>query len=133
MKGNIIRKFFVAIVIMAPLFSFSDCKKQAKCGCDGDQLFTLTDAQATVSWDSGASIQFSTIDNPYAYYNFCNPGEMFPKMQDFKSGDLLLVSGQAFWECNYLYQSSQGSQYQSYIKVYMIYVTNVRVSAFGKK
>jgi hypothetical protein len=133
MKGNIIRKFFVAIVIIAPLFSFSDCKKQAKCGCDGDQLFTLTDAQASVYWDNGASITFSTVDNPYATYNFCNPGEMFPKMQDFKSGDVLLVSGHAYWECNYLYQSSQGGQYSSYYKVYMVYVTNVRVSPFGKK
>jgi hypothetical protein len=134
MRGNIIRKFFVAVVIIAPLFSFSDCKKQAKCGCDGDQLFTLTDAQATVYFnETGTSITFSTIDNPYSTYNFCNPGEMFPKMQDFKSGDILLVSGHAYWECNYLYQSSNGGQYQSYYKVYMIYVTSVRVDQFGKK
>ena len=114
MRGNIIRKLLVAVVIMAPLFSFSDCKKQAKCGCDGDILFTMTDAQATVYFnETGTNITFSTVDNPYATYNFCNPGEMFPRMKDFKPGDVLLVSGQAYWECNFLYQSSNSS-YQSY-------------------
>jgi hypothetical protein len=133
MRGNIIRKLLVAVVIMAPLFSFSDCKKQAKCGCDGDILFTMTDAQATVYFnETGTNITFSTVDNPYSNYNFCNPGEMFPRMKDFKSGDILLVSGQAYWECNFLYQSSNSS-YQSYYKVYMIYVTDVRVDMFGKK
>ena len=133
MRGNIIRKLLVAVVIMAPLFSFSDCKKQAKCGCDGDILFTMTDAQATVYFnETGTNITFSTVDNPYSTYNFCNPGEMFPRMKDFKPGDVLLVSGQAYWECNFLYQSSNSS-YQSYYKVYMIYVTDVRVDMFGKK
>ena len=99
MRGNIIRKLLVAVVIMAPLFSFSDCKKQAKCGCDGDILFTMTDAQATVYFnETGTNITFSTVDNPYSTYNFCNPGEMFPRMKDFKPGDVLLVSGQAYWE-----------------------------------
>jgi len=133
MSGNIIRKFFVAVIIAAPIFSFSDCKKQAKCGCDGDILFTMTDAQATVYFnETGSNITFSTVDNPYSTYNFCNPGEMFPRMKDFKSGDVLLVSGNAYWECNYLYQSSNSS-YQTYYKVYMIYVTDVRVDMFGKK
>jgi hypothetical protein len=134
MKGNIIRKLFVAVVIIAPLFSFSDCKKQAKCGCNGDALGTYTDIQATVYFnETGTNIYFMPVGDPYSTFNFCNPSEMFKKMTEFKSGDILLVSGSYYWECNYLYQTSQGGQYQSYYKVYMINVTNVRVSAFGKK
>ena len=133
MKGRILRKVLVALIMIVPLFSYPGCKKQAKCGCDGDVLFTLTDAQATVYFnESGTNIYFQTVDNPYSTYYFCNPGEMFPKFTDFKSGDVVLISGDAFWECNYVYQSSNYS-YQTYYKVYMIEVTDVRVDLFGKK
>jgi hypothetical protein len=57
---------------------------------------------------------------------------MFPKLADYKSGDVLQVSGQVFWECNYLYQSSNSS-YSSYYKVYDIKVTDVTVDLYGKK
>jgi hypothetical protein len=133
MKGRFIRKLLVVVMIIAPLFSFSDCKKQAKCGCDGDILGSYTDIQATVYFnETGTNIYFMPVTNPYSTYNFCNPGEMFPRMKDFKSGDVLLVSGSYYWECNYLYQSSNSSYMSSY-RVYMMQVTDVRVDMFGKK
>ncbi|MEI6047648.1 MAG: hypothetical protein WCS03_02030 [Bacteroidota bacterium] len=133
MRGHIIRKFLVVLIIIAPVFSYSGCKKQAKCGCDGDTLYTLTNAQATVYYnETKTSITFTTLTDPYSTYNFCNPGEMAPKFDDYKSGDVLLVSGHVFWECNYLYQSSNYS-YQTYYKVYMIQVTDVTVDLYGKK
>jgi hypothetical protein len=133
MNINIIRKIFVVAIIVAPVFSYSGCKKQARCGCDGDVLYTLTNEQATVYYnEAGTSITFTPVNNPYATYNFCNPSEMFPKFKDYKSGDVLLVSGSAYWECNYLYQSSNYS-YQTYYKVYMIQVTDVTVDLYGKK
>lgn len=133
MRGQIIRKILVAFIILVPVVSYTGCKKQAKCGCDGDVLFTLDKVQATVYYnETGTSITFSTLSDPYSTYNFCNPGEMFPKLKDYKSGDVLLVSGHAYWECNYLYQSSNYS-YQSYYKVYMIQVTDVSVDLYGKK
>jgi hypothetical protein len=133
MRGQIIRKILVVFIILAPAFSYSGCKKQAKCGCDGDVLFTLDLAQATVFFnETGSNITFTLLSDPYSTYNFCNPGEMFPKLKDYKSGDVLLVSGSAFWECNYLYQSSNYS-YQTYYKVYMIQVTDVTVDLYGKK
>jgi hypothetical protein len=133
MRGQIIRKILVVLIILAPVLSYSGCKKQAKCGCGKDVLFTLTNTQATVYYnDTGTSITFTPLDNPYATYNFCNPGEMFPKFKDYKSGDVLLVSGNVFWECNYLYQTSNYS-YQTYYKVYMIQVTDVTVDLYGKK
>jgi hypothetical protein len=133
MRGQIIRKILVVFIILAPAFSYSGCKKQAKCGCDGDVLFTLDLAQATVFFnETGSNITFTLLSDPYSTYNFCNPGEMFPKLKDYKSGDVLLVSGSAFWECNYLYQSSNYS-YQTYYKVYMIQVTDLTVDLYGKK
>ena len=133
MRGHIIRKVLVVLIILAPVLSYSDCKKQAKCGCDGDVLFTLTNTQATVIYNAtGTNIYFTTLTDPYSTYNFCNPGEMFPKFTDYKSGDVLLVSGRVFWECNFLYQSSNSS-YSTYYKVYMIQVTDVTVNLYGKK
>lgn len=134
MRGNIIRKLLVVMIILAPVVTYTGCKKQAKCGCDGDQLFTLTEAEAYVDFnETGTSITFTTVDNPYSYYNFCNPSEMFPKLADSKPGDILLVTGAAYWECNYLYQSSNSSYQQSYYKVYMVKVTNVESNLYGKK
>jgi hypothetical protein len=133
MRGKIVRKILVAMIIFAPVFSYTGCKKQAKCGCDGDTLFTLTKELATVYYNStGTTITFTRLTDPYSQFNFCNPGEMFPKFTDYKSGDVLEVSGDVFWECNYLYQSSNYS-YGSYYKVYMIKVTDVTIDIYGKK
>jgi hypothetical protein len=133
MRGHIIRKILVLLIIVAPVFSYSGCKKQVKCGCGKDIIDTLTKVPATVYYnETGTNITFTTLYNPYATYNFCNPGEMFPKFADYKSGDVLQVSGYVYWECNYLYQTSNYS-YQPYYKVYMIQVTDVTVDLYGKK
>jgi len=134
MRGQLIRKLLVIMIIFAPVVSYTGCKKQAKCGCDGDLLFTLTKSQAYVYFnETGSTITFTPVDNPYSTYNFCNPGEMFPKLAESKPGDILLVSGDAFWECNYLYQQSNSSYQTSYYKVYMMHVTNVESDLYGKK
>jgi hypothetical protein len=93
----------------------------------------LYHTRAAVYWnETGTSITFTTTDDPYSTYNFCNPGEMFPRLADFKTGDVLLISGHAYWECNYLYQQSN-YQYQTYYKVYMMQVTDVYSDLYGKK
>jgi hypothetical protein len=129
--NKILRKLLVVMVIVLPVFAGTDCKKQAKCGCDGDMLFTLTREQARVYWTTGSSITLTPLNNPYSSYLFCNPGEMFSKLSDSKSGDILLVSGHAFWECNFLYQSSNYS-YGSMYKVYQLQVTDVETDLYGK-
>lgn len=133
MTGKILRKVFVLMVMIAPMFTVTDCRKQDKCGCDGDVLFTLDAAQAYVIYsENGASAQFNLIDDPYSTFYFCNPEAMFPKLADAKSGDILLVSGQAFWNCTFLYQSSNYSYYSSYSKYYDVQVTDVIVDLYGK-
>lgn len=133
MRGNILRKILVILIFVTPLVSYSGCKKQPKCGCGKDVLFMLTNTRAMVYFnETGSNIYFSTISDPYSTYYFCNPGEMFPKMSEYKSGDELLVSGNVYWECNYLYQAGNSS-YGSYYKTYVIQVTNVYMDLYGKK
>jgi hypothetical protein len=134
MRGSIIRKVLVVLIIIAPVFSYSGCKKQPKCGCEGDELFTLTQAYASVYFNAeGTTITATPIDNPYNTYYFCNPGEMISKLKDSKSGDMLMISGHVFWECNFLYQQSNYSYQTSYYKVYNVVVTDIEVDQYGKK
>jgi hypothetical protein len=133
MRGNILRKILVVLIIFAPVFSYTGCRKQAKCGCGKDVLFTLTNTSAYVYFnETGTNISFQTLGDVYSTYYFCNPSEMFPNLADAKSGDILLVSGHVYWDCNYVYQSSNYS-YGSYYKVYQVQVTGLTLNLYGKK
>ncbi len=133
--NNITRKILVALIIILPLFSYQGCKKQAKCGCGKDILFSLTDEPITFAEikynEDGTTAYFQ--DGLSTYY-FCNPGEMFPVYSEFNPLDQLLISGDVFWECNYLYSASNYSYgYASYYKVYNIQVTSLKAYLYGKK
>jgi hypothetical protein len=130
MKVKFLRKFLVVLIMTMPVFANTDCKKQPKCGCDGDALFTLDETPATVYWQNNETIWFMT--DAYSTYYFCNPGEMYSKLADSKSGDVLRVSGEVFWDCSYLYQQSNYS-YGAYNKVYQVRVTDVHADMYGKK
>jgi hypothetical protein len=133
MRGNCIRKILVALIIILPVFPYSGCKKQVKCGCGKDVLYTLTNTSANVVFnETGSYIYFQVVGDPYSYYYLCNPSEMFPKLAEAKSGDPLLVSGHVYWDCNYVSQSSN-SPYQSYQKIYNCQVTDLTVDLYGKK
>jgi hypothetical protein len=133
MRGKILRKVLVIFIIIAPIISYSGCKKQAKCGCGKDVLFSLNGDLSTIYFnETGTNITFTTVSNPYSTYNFCNPSEMFPKLANYKPGDVVQIYGDVFWECNYLYQSSNSS-YNNYYKVYMIQVTDLGSDPYGKK
>jgi len=133
MNLNILRKIFIILIIAAPAISYSGCKKQAKCGCGKDVLFTLTNQRAHVYFNETYTlIYFTTSNDPYSTFNFCNPSEMKSKLAEFKTGDELLVSGHAYWNCSYVNQSSQSS-YGSPYKIYDVEVTDVYVDLYGKK
>jgi hypothetical protein len=131
MIGNKVRKLFIAVILIIPVFVSADCKKQVRCGCGKDVLLTLTSASAYIYWSSSAIITFQTVGDPYSTYYFCNPSQMFPKLAESKSGDLLQVSGAVYWDCNFVYQSSNSS-YQSSYKVYEVQVTDLSVDLYGK-
>jgi hypothetical protein len=132
MKGTILRKILVILIFVVPAVSYTGCKKQPKCGCGKDVLFTLTNERAYVFFNESYSIiNFKRLNDPYSTYNFCNPSEMKSKLTDYASGDELLVSGHAYWNCAYLNQSSNSS-YGSYYKIYDVDVTNVYMNLYGK-
>ncbi len=133
MRGITIRKILVAFIIIAPIFfSYTGCKKQPKCGCGKDILFTL-DKTSCYIYFADASVIYAMIPGDvYKTYFFCNPSEMFPKLADAKSGDLLLVSGNVYYDCTYIYQSSNSSYINPNI-VYQIQVTDLSLDLYGKK
>ena len=135
MKGNTLRKILVALIIIAPVFSYTGCKKQAKCGCGKDVLVTLTNTSASVVFnDTYSLLYFQIVGDPYSYYYFCNPSEMISNLADAKSGDVLKVSGHVYWDCNYVYQASNSSySYSSYQKIYQVQVTDLSLDLYGKK
>jgi hypothetical protein len=131
MRGNIIRKLVIVLIILAPVFSYTGCRKQAKCGCGKDVLRTITNVSANVYWTSSENITFYLVGNPYSTYYFCNPSDMYPNLKDAKSGDVLLVSGHVYWNCNYVYQASN-STYQSSYQVFDCQVTSLTLDLYGK-
>lgn len=133
MRGNTIRRILFALIIVTPVLSYTGCRKQAKCGCGKDVLYTLTNTAANIIFnETGSTIYFQTVGDPYSYYYFCNPSEMFPNLKDAKSGDELLVSGHVYWDCNFVSQSSN-SPYQGYQKIYQCQVTQLTLNLYGKK
>jgi len=131
MIGNSLRRFIVILIIIAPIICYSDCKKQARCGCGNDVQLTLTGQSSYVYWTTSSNIYFQLVGNIYDTYYFCNPSEMFPKLVDAKSGDILQISGHAYWDCNYVYQSSN-SPYQSSYRVFQCQVTDLVLDLYGK-
>jgi len=136
MKSLLMRKIVVAVIILLPALTFNGCKKQAKCGCEGDMLFSINDEimdYTSINYSSnGATASFSIYNGlSYDYYHFCNPNEMYEKYSNLKGQSQIKISGNVYWDCTYMMQSSN-SYYYSYYKVYNIYVTDLKSSLYGK-
>ncbi len=132
MIGNALRKLLVILIISAPVISYSGCKKQAKCGCGGDVLYSFTATTVNVYFnDTKSLLYFMTPGDLYSQYNFCNPSDAISKLANAKSGDQLQVSGHVYYDCNYIYQSSSQS-YQSLYRVYVVEETALFQDLYGK-
>lgn len=132
MIGNTLRKIVVALIIIAPVFSYSGCKKQAKCGCGQDVLYSFTAASVIVYFnDTKSLLYFMTPGDLYSTYKFCNPTPMIEKLGKAKSGDQLQVSGHVYYDCTYVYQASNSS-YQSAYRVYQVEATDLFQDLYGK-
>jgi hypothetical protein len=133
MTGKILRKILIALIILAPAISYSGCKKQAKCGCGQDVIRTLTNASAYIYWTNGETITAMIVgDLTSSTYTLCNPSEMYKNLVDAKSGDILLLSGKVYYNCNYVYQSSNSSYYQGMYIGYDIQATGLYLDLYGK-
>jgi len=122
----------VVVLLIAGLLSIPGCKKQPKCGCDGDPLDTLILVHVNIKYDAdNKSAQFSPLGNPYEIYYFCNPSAWMSTLTKFDQGEEILISGPYFYECNYLMNSSN-SYYYNLWRIYQIDVTDVRAYEYGK-
>jgi hypothetical protein len=141
--GYKIRKLLVVLIILLPVVSYTGCKKQAKCGCSGDILYSITDQifdhSSIVYNASGTNAYFFVYSGLGAYqdtYYFCNHSEMFATYNSINSRDQVKLSGDLYWDCSYVQSASQSgsSSYESsYYKVYNIKVTKIESSLYGKK
>jgi hypothetical protein len=131
-KLSLIRKIFVVLILITPLFTDLACRKQIKCGCGEDVIFTLTKQSVYVYFNlNNKSAYFADPYDLYSSYSFCNPEDMMSTLSKFKSGDQLLLSGDVFYECNYLLNAGNNPYYAQY-KVYMVQVTEVEEDLYRK-
>lgn len=130
---NIILKVLVIIIILLPAASWSGCRKQARCGCGKDivsKIDSMLIDHSTITFTSGGGSAFFQIG--YNTYYFCNALEMYPKYTSMNNDDQMILSGDLYWECQYLMNSSNNYYYR-YYKVYNIQVTLMEPYLYGKK
>ena len=132
MRANIIRKIIVVLIMILPVISNQGCKKQEKCGCDGDKLFSITnqlfDYSEIYVATNGGTMQFT---EGYDTYYFCNPATMYATYQALSPDEQILLSGDVYWDCSYLTSAGQSSYYY-YYKYYNIIVTEMKSYLYGK-
>lgn len=137
MKFAILRRSIIVLIILTPLIVDLGCKKQVKCGCGKDIVFTLTISEAkpyiiaNVYYTETAKTAYfySSLYSGSTFY-FCNPSKWMDLLKTFSQGQELLVSGNAYYECNYLMNSGD---YGYYIPpVYQVDVTDIQKNNYGK-
>ncbi|MFZ0471709.1 MAG: hypothetical protein WAL94_03760 [Bacteroidales bacterium] len=122
----------MALLLIAGVISSAGCKKQPKCGCDGDALDTLKLAHVYISYDAeNKSAQFIPLWSNYDIYYFCNPSDFMDELKTFEQGAEILVSGAYFYECNYLMNAGNGGSYSMY-RIFQIQITDVAPYDYGK-
>jgi hypothetical protein len=132
MKSSIIRNTLIVLIILTPLLADLGCKKQPKCGCGKDAIYTLTEGQANVFYnESSKSAYFTAAASTGSMYYFCNPGRWIDTLKKYPSGQLLLVSGAVYYECNYLYNSGNSGYYMP--PVYQVEVTAIKEDNYNGK
>jgi hypothetical protein len=131
MKSNIFRKILIVLIIIAPVIFDIGCKKQKRCGCGKDVVMEITDGQVYVSYlESSKTIMFQSIVSSGSTYYICNPGDWIDFVKKFPQGQLLLVSGKAYYDCQYMMNSSN---YGYYIPpTYQVQVSNLREDKYSK-
>jgi hypothetical protein len=141
--GNKTRKILLMLIILVmPLVSSTNCKKQPKCGCSGDKINTITDqviSRSTITYnDTGTNAYFFVYTLGGVYYDtyyFCNPSDMYAKYKAISSDSEVMLSGDVYWDCSFVSSASSSgssSYYYAYYKIYNIEVTDIKSSMYGK-
>lgn len=135
MKSFIFRKSIIVFIIVAPLLFDFGCKKQAKCGCGKDVIFTLDNKSANIYYSAQTRSASFTVSTAYgSTYYICSPGRWVDSLvlKNYTSGQNLLVSGKAYYDCTYLMNSSNYA-YGQIPPVYQVEVTSIKEDNYGKK
>lgn len=131
-RNRILANMALALLVTTGVVLSGGCKKQPKCGCDGDALDTLEQMHVYITYDADTkSARFTPLWDSYSVFYFCNPSEWMSELTKFNQGEEILISGPYFYECNYL-MSASNSPYYSYMKIYQINVTRVGAYEYGK-
>ena len=95
------RKFYKFIFIVGVLVFFSQpgCKKQPKCGCDGDVRFPLVETRGTIFYNEETSYAKFQPSDIYSTFEICDAGEVMDLLTPFEQGETVLVSGDAYDDC----------------------------------
>jgi len=128
------RVLVIAIMLLPMIVNFS-CKKQPKCGCNEDVIITLNKEPGYVIFDPAySSARFVPLSNTSAVYYFCNASTFMSTLEEFVSGQtILLVSGEASWDCSYLQNASNYQYQQPMYRAYQVTVSEVVEDLYGKK
>jgi len=129
---KILASGMLTLLVILAVISDTGCKKQPKCGCDGDALDSLNQGFAIISYNADKNTaQFTPLDNPYHIFYFCNPQDFMGELTQMEQGAEVIVSGEYFYDCTYLMNSSNSGQYSPY-RIYQIKVTAVSLYDYGK-
>jgi hypothetical protein len=130
MKNKPVLKIFLAALFVCSAVTYGGCKKQAKCGCGKDVVQNLTEVQVMVQYNASSNTAiFYPVYSTGATYYFCNPGQWMDSLKKLNTADYLLLTGKAYYECNYLMQASN---YSYLPPVYQVEVTGIRADNYGK-
>jgi hypothetical protein len=130
MKRGILRKLIFASLFFLSLITYEGCKKQAKCGCGKDIIHNLDSMQVLVQYNESANTAiFYPVYSTGATYYFCNPGQWMDSLKKLNTKQYLLLSGKAYYECNYLMQAAN---YAYLPPVYQVEVTMLREDNYAK-
>jgi hypothetical protein len=134
MIGKTFRKLCITLIFFAAVFISTDCKKQIKCGCGKDVYITLTNQSCNIYFGAEKSvITAQIVGSPYVIYNFCNPTEMAAKLVDAQYGDVMLLSGDVYYDCTSVYQQSNSGYSTSLMQYFQVQVSDLTLDMYGKK
>jgi hypothetical protein len=130
MKRKVIGQVIIAGLFFLMLFLYEGCKKQVRCGCGKDVVQTLTALDVMVQYDTTAStVIFYPVGSTGSTYYFCNPGQWIDSLKKLNTKEYLLLTGKAYYDCNYLMQSAN---YSYLPPVYQTEVTGLSEDKYGK-
>ncbi len=129
---KILASGMLTLLVILAVISDTGCKKQPKCGCDGDALDSIDQGHAYISYNADKNMaQFTPIYDSYSIFYFCNPQDFMGELTQLEQGSEVIVSGEYFYDCTYLMNNSNSGQYSPY-KIYQIKVTAVSSYDYGK-